>query len=293
MPTHYQVDSEFGVLTDVLLSRPDHYRWFASCEVASRSMASGLTLDLNTARAEHTRLALHLEMEGVRCHYVPSSAAAPDLVYTRDTSLVTPWGAIVLRPSATHRLDESERVASHLHSLAVPIAGRISRGGLEGGDICLLKPGTVIVGCSEQRSTLAGAEELAELFAQHGWETIVYPFDAQYLHLDTVLGVLGTDAVLACTDVLDSWLVAALRNRGFRVLEVTLEESRHLACNVLALGAGRVLMSDGTERVREMIGTAGFRPIGIGVDQFTRAGGGIHCLTMPLARTPTRAESLV
>jgi N-dimethylarginine dimethylaminohydrolase len=285
---NWEVESEFGILQAVLLSRPDHYRWFASCDVASTNIANGRTLDVPAAREQHRKLAAKLEAEGVRCHYVPPAASAPDLVYMWDTALVTPWGAVILRPSASHRRAESDRVACFLRTSNTPIVGTITRGGLEGGDICLVKPGTVLVGCSGERSTRAGAEELAELFVNRGWEAIIHRFEPKYLHLDTLVGVLGPDAVLACTEVLEDSLIAALRERDFSVLPVTLEESRRLACNLLALGAGRVLMSAGNDRVREMIVAAGFRAIETDIDQFTRAGGGIHCLTLPLVRAPGR-----
>ncbi len=61
---------------------------------------------------------------------------------------------------------------------------------------------------------------------------------------------------------------------------------RGLGANILSLGDGRLLSLPGNRRVNGLLERLGYMVIPVEIDQFTRCGGGIHCLTMPLARLP-------
>jgi N-dimethylarginine dimethylaminohydrolase len=85
-------------------------------------------------------------------------------------------------------------------------------------------------------------------------------------------------------DVLDDAFLVALAVRGIRLIPVSYKESRTLACNILSLDGRTILVAAGHERVATMLREKGFRPIPIDISEFAACGGGIHCLTMPLAR---------
>jgi len=89
---------------------------------------------------------------------------------------------------------------------------------------------------------------------------------------------------LACTDVLDDGFLLQMEAQGIELLPVSYKEARKLGCNVLSLGKGRVLASAENKRVNGMLRTLGYKVIEADIGQFTRCGGGVHCLTMPLAR---------
>jgi N-dimethylarginine dimethylaminohydrolase len=57
-----------------------------------------------------------------------------------------------------------------------------------------------------------------------------------------------------------------------------------LGSNLFSLGSGRVLSPIDNRRVNRALEKLGFTVIELEMDQFTRCGGGLHCLTMPLAR---------
>ena len=112
----------------------------------------------------------------MRCHFVPPAPALADLTFTRDAVLMSPWGLIELRPAAAHRRAEPGHVARpRSRRSACPISGRIEEGAIEGGDICLLREGTLVVGHSGDRTDEAGAGALGALFERRGWDVDPHP----------------------------------------------------------------------------------------------------------------------
>ena len=114
---------------------------------------------------------------------------------------------------------------------------------------------------------------------------IVYRFDPHFLHLDTQFAMVGDGLALACADVLSDDFLLSLGRYGIELIPVSYKEARTLGCNVLALGDRRVLTASSNSRVNALLEARGYTVETLEIDQFTRCGGGVHCLTMPLART--------
>lgn len=68
------------------------------------------------------------------------------------------------------------------------------------------------------------------------------------------------------------------------ILPVSYKDARRLGCNVVSLGGRRVLTSVDNVAVNAQLEARGYDLLPVDISQFTRCGGGIHCLTMPLAR---------
>lgn len=285
-PSRWGVDSEYGRLTDVLIAPPPHLEIVPCNDVAVAALGRGLSCCADTAIRQHRALVRALEDEGVRCHAVPAAPGMPDLCFTRDTSLMTPWGLLTLRPSAPHRRGEVAHVADTARRLGVPMLGGLIEGRVEGGDVCIIWPRLVAIGWSGERTDEAGAAALAGLFEARGWTALVTRFDRRFLHLDTIFSIVGRRRALSCIDALEPAFLDRLGSFGIAVEPVTCDEVRQLGCNLLSLGGGRVLSAADNVRVNRTLVASGYRVIALDVDQFTRCGGGIHCLTMPLARLP-------
>ncbi|MDQ3246073.1 MAG: arginine deiminase family protein [Pseudomonadota bacterium] len=285
-PPHWGASSETALLTDVLLSAPAHLAMIPCNAVTVANLAQGLLTCPIDAVRQHRAFAATLEQAGVRCHFVSPREGMPDLCFTRDSVLMTPWGLVQLRPSAPHRRDESSHVAAAALAFGVPPYARIEEGTVEGGDVCLLREGLVVIGHSGDRTNQAGAEALGALFEERGWEVIHTRFDPRYLHLDTIMAMVADDCAVVFPDALEGSLLARLGGLGIRLVAATAEEVRHLSANFVSLGGGRVLAARGSERLAAMLEKRGVEVIDVALDQFTRCGGGPHCLTMPLARLP-------
>jgi arginine deiminase len=279
-------DSETGRLERVLLGAPGALALLPCNAMSEASLAAGHSVSAARAQAQHDALAAALAAEGVEVATVPAEPGLPDLCFTRDTSLMTPWGMVGLRPGAAHRRGEVDAVRAAAARLGLPWLGAIGAGRIEGGDVAMLRPGLVLIGISGVRTDEAGAAALGALYRAQGWEVLVHRFDPRFLHLDTQMCMVAPDLALACRAAIGPELAATLAGRGVDLIDYGEDELARLAGNVLALGDGRVLTAGTSPRLHAKLAARGFRAIAVDLEQFVRCGGGVHCLTMPIARRP-------
>ena len=67
---NFGVDSETGVLRDVLLCRPQYYEWLATSDIARDSIARRKKFDREKALKQHATLVDALEFAAVECHFI-------------------------------------------------------------------------------------------------------------------------------------------------------------------------------------------------------------------------------
>lgn len=283
-PGRWGVSSETGRLTDVLLSAPPHLQMIPCNDITRQKLAEGHCTSLVEAAEQHHGFADALRRAGVRCHFVTPCPTMPDLCFTRDAVMMSPWGLIGLRPSAAHRRGETAHVLSLARQLGIPIVEQIGRGSVEGGDVCLARDGLALIGVSGDRTNLEGATALASIFERRGWNVVRTPLNPKYLHLDTVLTMVDRNQAVICLDAIDPALPEVLRSSGIQLIPATLDEVFHLNANILGLGNGRVISTRGGNRLNAVLSGLGLEVIDVQIAEFTRCGGGPHCLTMPLAR---------
>lgn len=280
------VDSEYGRLTDVMLSAPRHLEIVPCNAVSTENHRNGVTCCPDLASEQHSGLVRAFEGEGVRCHLVPPVAELPDLSFTRDATLMTPWGLLGLRPALDHRLPEVTHIRRTAGSWGVPMLGTIDEGRVEGGDICLIRPGLVAIGYSGERTDRTGAEALAQVFETRGWRAVLTSFDRRFLHLDTQFTMIDRGHAVACFEVLESEFLLELQSLGIEIVPARYDEVQRLGANLLSLGGRKLLAPVDNRRLNTELERLGYKVIRLDIDQFTRCGGGMHCLTMPLARMP-------
>jgi N-dimethylarginine dimethylaminohydrolase len=278
------VRTEHDPLTDVMLCEPRAIAPVPCCSVTRESLAQGFAYAADAAARQHARLVATLEAAGARCHIVPAADDLPDLAFARDATFMTPWGLLLLNPAAPHRRRERAHIAAAARGWGVPVAGSIDDGFAEGGDICLLRDGLVVIGYSGERTDRAGAEAVARFFAARGWRSLLYRFDPYFLHLDTQFTMIDAGTALASVEVLAPEFRASIAALGIETLAVSRSEVQSLAANVLSLGRRRIVAAAENARVNALLRARGFEVLDVELAQFTHCGGGVHCLTMPLAR---------
>ena len=271
-------------LAHVLLCSPAYLEPVPCCSVTRESLRNGFATSRGAAREQHAALRRALAAGGVVCHDLPPAPDMPDLAFTRDIGVATPWGLVALNPALGHRSVEVDHFVAWAERHVDSPIGRVTGGRIEGGDVCIARPGLLIVGVSGTRTDDAGAEEFAAHFVAEGWDVVTCRFDEHFLHLDTIFCMLDETRALACLDALDERFLAAVADRGIELLPVSYKESRRLGCNVLSIDGRRVVTGAETPRVSAMLRRHGFDVAEVGLDQFAACGGGVHCLTMPLAR---------
>ena len=247
--------------------------------------------DAATAQAHHD--ALRRELEGVGAEVLtltPGDALSLDAVYCHDTSLVTDFGAIPLRPGKACRADEQQHHADFYRAARVPILGELqSPGTAEAGDMVWLDARTLLVGRG-YRTNAAGIEQLRALLRPHSVEVLAAPLPHGTgpeccLHLMSLMSLLDERTALVDLSMLAVETVELLRVRGFRFVEIDPAERASLACNVLALGESRLLALEENARTNTRLRSAGFNVRTFpGSAIAINGGGGPTCLTRPILR---------
>lgn len=288
MPIRWRVDSEYGRLRDVLLCRPDHYEFLPLTHQARVAIAAGRKPDRAAIEAQHAELTSALSEAGVALHFLEPVASAKFQVFTRDSSTVTPWGPVFSPFASEWRKGEYAPV--HRFYGGDGFFKLADAGNVEGGDVHIIKPGVLLVGCSGLRTNRRGAEQYAGWFAAEGWDTRIFEFPELFVHLDLAFCMAAEGLAVACVDVLDDGLVGWLNGHGIRLLPISYREMMALGGNLLALGDGRVVSPRHNTRVNDMLRAEGLTVFDPELWAFTGLGGGVHCMTMALARDPVRGR---
>lgn len=278
------VDSEHGRLLDVLLCRPDNFRWLPTSAISQATLESGASFDANRARRQHDEMVSIYEAAGVRCHFLEPDPALPYQVFARDSSVMTPWGAVVTQLHQWWRRGEYAPVIRFYQESEIPIKAMVTAAALEGGDVMIVEPGRVLIGNGEARTQEPATRQLAEWFEQEGWEARVESFPEDYVHIDVLVSVLAEKLAAVCREVVSSELVQWLEEMGFELIEVSANDAFGLGANAISLGAERVLSAARADSLNEAMRARGLEVLEPELDAFTLGGGGAHCLAQALRR---------
>jgi N-dimethylarginine dimethylaminohydrolase len=278
------IDSEHGRLLDVLLCRPDNFRWLPTSPITRATLDSGRSFEPAAARRQHDELVAAYEDAGVRCHFLEPDPALPYQVFARDSSVMTPAGAVVTQPAQPWRRGEYAPVIRFYQEAGIPLRGMVSAGTLEGGDVMVLEPGLAVIGAGEARTQEAAAHQLAGWLGDDGWEVRVEPIAERWVHIDVLIGLVAERLVAAAVDALSCGFVNWLRGRGFELIEVAPEDAFTLGANAISLGDGRVLSAAGATGLNDALRARGLEVLAPDLELFTLGGGGAHCLGQALRR---------
>jgi N-dimethylarginine dimethylaminohydrolase len=278
------VDSEHGRLLDVLLCRPDHFHWLPTSPISQATLDRGLRFDPDRARSQHAEMVSAYEAAGVSCHYLKPDPVLPYEVFARDSSVMTPWGAVVTQLRQSWRRGEYAPVIRFYEEAEIPIKAMITAAALEGGDVMIVEPGRVLIGNGEARTQEPAARQLAGWFEAEGWEARVETFPEAYVHIDVLVAVLAERLAAVCAEVVSAELVGWLRELGFELIEISAADAFTLGANAISLGDGRVLSSAGAEPLNDAMRAHGLEVLEPELDTFTLGGGGAHCLGQALRR---------
>jgi N-dimethylarginine dimethylaminohydrolase len=213
---------------------------------------------------------------------------SPDSIYVFDPALVTPAGAILLRPGKDGRRVEVDALAADLVEAGVPILGKLEAPAtVEGGDTIWLDERTLLVGIG-YRTNEAGAEALRRLLPGvevHAFDLPHLHGEGEVLHLMSLLSPLDRDLAVAYLPYMPVRLVQLLRQRGIELVEVPDDEFWTMGPNVLALGPRIALALEGNDETRRRMEAAGVDVRVYSGDELSRKGdGGPTCLTRPILR---------
>ena len=277
-------DSEYGLLRDVLLCPPDNFRWLPTSVISKGTLESDRVYDAELAAAQHREMVQAYDQAGVQVHLLEPDPALPYQVFARDSSVATPAGPIVTQLSQPWRRGEYAPVIRFYQEADIPIHRMVTAGTLEGGDVVIVEPGKLLIGNGEERTDTKAAAQLGAWFEELGWEVRIEPIPSHFVHIDVLVSILAPKLAAVCTEASSTGLVAWLRDAGFEILEVSVEDAFGLGVNAISLGEDRVISTKRSERLNEQLRALGLTVFDPDLEMFTLGGGGAHCLAQPLRR---------
>jgi N-dimethylarginine dimethylaminohydrolase len=260
------VESEYGRLTDVLVCPPDNYRWLPTSAISRATLESGRLFDPKAALVQHGELLAAYEQAGVTVHRLEADAALPYQVFARDSSAMTPWGAFITQLKQWWRRGEYAPAIRFYQDHGIPIWRMATAGAIEGGDVMIVEPGSVVIGNGEERTE--------------------NPIPGVFVHIDVLMAVVGPKLAAVCTGLVSGGLLRWLTEKGFDILEVSSEDAFALGVNAISLGEDRVLTGAGARSLNEQMRARGLELFAPDLEMFTLGGGGAHCLGQALRREP-------
>jgi N-dimethylarginine dimethylaminohydrolase len=241
-------------------------------------------VDRRRAKAQWRRLVTVLEEAGAELHFLEPSPVMGPLVFTADAAFCyRPGDALILQNDGVRGDLEPAifRAWFEEHGFRTESAPPNYR--LDGGNLLRLPDGTVLAGLKPGSSGV-GERYLARLLrVAVGARLETVPLvEEKFLHLDTVVGVLGDRQYLVYLD--------GLRDRrppvggalaDAEIIEVSTGDAARFACNIVVVGDVVITgpVSDGLYR---RIGRLGFHVERVDLSEFYKAGGGAKCLTLPI-----------
>ncbi len=279
-------DSETGLLHDVLLGPPENFKWLPTSAISKATLEGGEKFDHELAMSQHRELVSIYEGAGVTVHRLEPDPWLPYQVFARDSSVMTPKGAVVTQLHQQWRRGEYAPVIRFYQDSEIPIRGMISAGAIEGGDVTIVEPGVALIGNGEERTQIQAARQLAEWLEGDGWEVRIEPIPGQFVHIDVLVSILAPKLAAVCVDSASGGLVAWLRDKGFEILEVSTADAFELGVNAISLGDERVISTAGSAKLNDQMRSLGLEVFDPDLSMFTKGGGGAHCLAQALRRSP-------
>ena len=285
------INSEYGVLRDVLLGSPDAFRWLGEenaqySALVRDTLRRGYRFDRDLALRQHAEMADAYRQVGVGVHLLDASEEQPYGVYARDSNFMTPFGAVVTQLANPRRRGEYANVLRFYLSHDIPVYDLVSAGNFEGGDFNMIAPGCVLIGYTGLRGEEVAARQVGGWMEAEGIEVRYAPIDEYYVHIDLMVCMLAEKLAAVCLDTTDPDIVAWIEAKGIEVVPVSFRETMGLGCNVVALGNDRVLSSTAAPELNARLRALGFEVYDPDMSQFQLAGGGVHCMCQPLRREP-------
>ncbi len=286
--TKWGINNDYGTLTDVLLGKPDFFQWVEAGPLIGRTLANahktGAKFDLQLAMAQHAEMVSVYENNGVRCHYLDADKVLHRNFFARDSSAMTPWGALICHMQLKVRRADYITAIKFYQDNHIPIWQFASAGHFEGGDFNIIAPGKVLIGYCGERSEKAGSEQVAEFVRAEGWEAVVAPISREFVHMDGLIVPLAKNLAVACIDAMEPWLVDIIKGWGIEIVDVSYNEAKNLGVNLVALGNDKVLSMVGAVDLNAKMRALGFEVYDPDMSMFTLGGGGVHCLCQALHR---------
>lgn len=246
-------------------------------------------LDLDALERDHKNFVELLRELGSTVEVLPEAPGLADAIFVYDPAFMTPSGVIQLQGAKEARVKEPSLLTGDLNGLGIPTVGVLTGGATaDGGDMFWLDDKTVALGRT-YRTNAEGEKQLRAIFGAEDIEVKAFHMPHALgpefcLHLMSVISPVREDLAVVYPKEAPVTLLQEIAERGIKTIEVPDEEYLSLACNVLAIKPGLVVMPDGNPITAGKLREAGVEVHTYPASVINRGEGGPTCLTRPLWR---------
>jgi N-dimethylarginine dimethylaminohydrolase len=269
--------SEYAPLKKVLLCEPHH--------LTVRENSSGSEgIKIERAVSQHAALVSVLRQNGVDVILLPHHKKFPEQVYTRDIGFTLGQTVFVGKIANNLRIGEENILKQWLDDEELSYYS-LAKDKIEGGDV-LIDKDNVYVGLSE-RTHQKAVDHLQSLLPHYKINAI--PFKEKFLHLDCIFNLLSSRVALVYREALTKKDLDFFSSR-YDLIDISKEEQKNLATNVLSIGRKKVISLPGNAQVNHQMRQKGFEVIEVDFSEIIKAGGSFRCCTLPILRESSHEE---
>jgi dimethylargininase len=221
------------------------------------------------AVAQHAQYARILEDLGLSVTKQEGNNHFPDAVFVEDVALCMDTFAVITKPGAVSRREETLEMEPTIRHFFKNIERIISPGTLEGGDVMQVDK-HFYIGISG-RTNEEGARQLLGILKKYGCPGTTVPLK-ETLHLKSGVNYLDNNNLLICGEFVNNSIFAK-----FHRMIVDPEEA--YAANSLWIN-GTVIVPKGFPKTLRQIQQAGYPTIEIDMSEFQKVDGGLSCLSL-------------
>lgn len=308
MPS-FGITHEAGPLKRVLVHHPGNELQLANVDPERHNFDQ--PIDIARFIAEHRKFMNIMAEAGVEVLDVRAllesdlnmseqMSKCPNLVFARDSSIVTDAGAILMRMGLPSRRLETPVVKAAHNAIGVPVGLELSEPmTFEGGGFALLERRAAITGlCS--RTTRDALDAVRDFVFEKGVADtfIALNLPPDDIHIDGDFAELPGRTAIVHVETLEhapaefytrseSWkdsFIDWLRTEGWDLLEITNLERWEMAANFLTVDRDLAIHYEGNPRVMREAKSRGIDVIQIPGEELRKGNGGVHCMTCPILR---------
>ena len=223
------------------------------------------------ALVQHENYVAALSKCGVKVNVLPPNDDFPDSCFMEDTALCTDKCAIISRPGAETRRDETqlEDFRKMLSSFYTNIHEIKEPGLVEPGDIMMVGD-TFYVGKSA-RTNDEGFKQMKEILEKYGKTVIQVPLE-EVLHLKTGVNYIENNTLLVSGE-----FITKEEFKDYK--KIVIPEDEAYASNCIWVN-GTVIVPSGYPKVKKAIEEAGYKVICTDTSEFRKIDGGLSCLSL-------------
>lgn len=226
-----------------------------------------MPIDPDLAAVQHRNYEQALRDAGFDVVRLPYLAEDPDAVFVEDTAILLGEHAVITRPGAASRADETPSTAQGLSPYFT--VHHLAGGTLDGGDVLRIAD-KLYVGQSS-RSDAAGTRALADFVGPLGFRVVPVEL-GRCLHLKTAVTFAGRDTLL----VNPEWVDPAIFD-GTIPLEVA--EDEPFGANIVLAG-DRLIYAAGSPLTAAELRKRGFNVVEVDVSELQKAEAGGTCMSL-------------